>query len=704
MKLFRMWATVLSAIVDSRDFTAGNAIGLLFLASLVWAPPSIASSTSLKTEIQRAKKQVYPALINLSVVKNYYRNGQLSKQRSAGSGVLISSDGYAVTNFHVVDRADEVEGTLSNNATLDARIVGRDPLTDLAVIKFSPEDLPEDLAKFPHAELGDSEELAVGDYVLAMGNPMMMSQSVTLGIVSNTNRVFFSQQGENNLEFGENLQTGLFTEWIQHDASISPGSSGGPLVDLDGTVVGINARGSVTGGDMGFSIPSNQVQSIVSTLIREQRVERSSIGISGRAIKRTNYDSGVVVGSVTEGSPANEADLRPGDRIVAIDGDSITVQYTEELAEFYRRLGNNPAGDTLTLTLRRDGETLRKDLRTERLRDRRGRKATLQAWGFNVQEITQFDRRDTTPDGAVGVRVSSLRSGGPAEDASPPLESGDVIKTFSGDSVAGFDSFIARYRNRTQSGSATRDVLFSVRREGAELYSLLEPESAEEVVDRPRPLGNAWLGVRTQVMTSELRESFQKDLEYGVRVTAIYDNTTADTSDLRVGDVITRIGDRPVEARHDYQTDVFSTMLERMEIGSKVPLTVHRDTVTRTVDVRLETAPLQPDEVSSYKQNRFDFTVREMTFYDRVDYNWPESAEGVMVKSVESGGWAGSAGLQANDLITTVNGEPIDDTNRLRSVFRELIRSKKSTVQLTVRRENEKWYILIEPNWYQESS
>jgi serine protease Do/serine protease DegQ len=235
-------------------------------------------------------------------------------QQGLGSGVIVSADGYILTNNHVVEEANEIRVVLNDGREVDAQVIGTDPRTDIAVLKVDEVDLP-------HATLADSDSLRVGDVVFAVGNPLGVGQTVTMGIVSAT--------GRSNLR----LLDGGYENFIQTDASINPGNSGGALVDAKGRVVGINtaiistSRGNI---GIGFAVPINLAGSVMDSLIETGSVERGFLGVSIQdldpdlvAAFGLENEKGALVGAVSEGSPADEAGLSQGDVIVKVNDQSI---------------------------------------------------------------------------------------------------------------------------------------------------------------------------------------------------------------------------------------------------------------------------------------------------------------------------------------------------------------------------------------------
>ena len=258
----------------------------------------------LREVVDTAVQRVKPALVRIAVVSAYYGEGRQQKYESFGSGVIIDPEGYVVTNHHVAGRALRLECTLASKERVAARLVGADPLTDIAVIQLERRE-----GGYPSAEWGDSSRVQVGDLVLAMGSPAALSQSVTLGIVSNTEMVMpdWLQQWGGLQQEGEDV--GALVRWIGHDAAIAGGNSGGPLVDLAGRIVGINEISIGLGG----AIPSNLARDVTRQLIASGEVLRSWTGLTLQPrIGRNGAERGALVANVMAGSPAERAGFKPG--------------------------------------------------------------------------------------------------------------------------------------------------------------------------------------------------------------------------------------------------------------------------------------------------------------------------------------------------------------------------------------------------------
>lgn len=285
------------------------------------------------------------------------QQGPRVPQEASGSGFLISDDGHIITNNHVIADADQIHVVLSDNRNLRARLIGRDPLTDIAVIKVEGE-------RFPAVRLGRSEGVRIGEWVLAIGNPLDLGTTVTSGIVSAQGRSLNNLIGSTA---GANGRWAI-EDFIQTDAPINPGNSGGPLVNLRGEVVGVNsAIASPTGlyAGYGFAVPIDLARKVAEDLIRYGRVRRPAVGISVTNVRpedaevyRLTRIQGVVAQDFPEGSPAREAGVRQGDVIVAVDGRAV-----ERVGQFQRMIATHQPGESVALDVIRYGDRRRIDVR-----------------------------------------------------------------------------------------------------------------------------------------------------------------------------------------------------------------------------------------------------------------------------------------------------------------------------------------------------
>ena len=323
-------------------------------------PPDIVENKSLtnfnNSFIETAEK-LTPSIVQITVLSKsksnphegfeffFPKNDMPRERQGGGSGVIISDDGYILTNNHVVEDATEVTVNLLDKRNFSAKIIGTDPLTDLAVIKIDAKDLPA-------AYLGDSDKLKVGQWVMAIGNPMALTSTVTAGIVSALGRSVNIIRDSYGVE-----------DFIQTDAAINPGNSGGALVDLKGAVIGINsaiATNGMTGTYIGygFAIPINIAKVVAEDLISSGKVKRGYIGVrieevNAAVAKAVGLDKpmGIIIQEVIEGAAAASVDIDPGDIIIDVDGKE--VNKPNDLQSY---VASKRAGDKITLNIFRDGD------------------------------------------------------------------------------------------------------------------------------------------------------------------------------------------------------------------------------------------------------------------------------------------------------------------------------------------------------------
>jgi len=342
---------------------------------------------------------------------NHPRFPQDRTVQGAGSGVIISRDGYILTNNHVVEGAKELTVTLADKGEFKAQVVGEDPKTDIAIVKI---DAGENL---PAASIGDSDQIKVGDWVLAIGNPFGLSHTVTSGIVSAKGRV---------------IGAGPYDDFIQTDASINPGNSGGPLLNMKGEVIGINTAIMPEGQGIGFAIPINTAKTLIPQLEANGEVTRGYLGVNIQSIDpdlssalKLEQSKGALVAEVVPGGPADKAGIKAGDVIVSFDGKPVHDSH-----DLPAMVAAATIGGEVPITLVRNGKEIKIAAVIAKLESGGSRLAESKLpaqgkWGLQLQDINPEIARQLGLEDDHGVVVAGVQPGSPAYRAS--IQPGDVI-------------------------------------------------------------------------------------------------------------------------------------------------------------------------------------------------------------------------------------------------------------------------------------
>lgn len=409
---------------------------------------ALAASLPVQAGMNRDFNRLLDAVVRIDVSETSFEEGTMHPVRGTGSGVIISADGLIVTNAHVVSpRAAEVLVTLADLEQVDAKLVGWDHWTDLAVVRLNLAEVKRRHLGFTAAQFGDSTKLYPGETVYAVGTPYGLARTVTRGIISNNNRPFSDPEGVDGYE------TGDFNTWLQTDAAINPGNSGGPLVTEDGSVVGINSRAYIGAENLGFAVPSSVAREVAARLVREGRIVRSYLGIVPVAMRdMENFyslaaNTGMLVNGVDVGSPAARAGLRPLDVVLAMNGAKLDGRFPEQLPAILDRIASLPVGSQVHLDVRRAGQPMTLDLVTEKLESHVGEESAFERWGLSVRKVTRVAARQAQLADDTGVEVIGVRPGFPAAQAG--VAPGDIITKVSGEPILDLGRLKEVYREYT---------------------------------------------------------------------------------------------------------------------------------------------------------------------------------------------------------------------------------------------------------------
>jgi serine protease Do len=357
------------------------------------------------------------------------------KQQSLGSGFIISSDGYIFTNNHVVEHADKIIVKLSDGREYEAKVIGKDAKTDIALIKIKPSE------SLPVAEIGDSDKLRVGDWVLAIGNPFGLEQTVTAGIVSAKGRV---------------IGAGPYDNFIQTDASINPGNSGGPLFNMEGKVIGINTAIVAQGQGIGFAIPVSMAKNILPDLKSKGKVSRGWMGVSVQDITEDMARSlqlkerrGAIISEVFKGDPAERAGIRAGDVVTEINGRKIkdTHDLLLSIASFH-------VGDKVSIKVIRDGREMTFQVTVVERKDQpevaAAKGGTYEQFGIAVEDITPEIARYLGIPKNTGIIVVRVQNGSPAEEVG--IQPQDIILQVNKIKITSVKEFVREVSKKANKG------------------------------------------------------------------------------------------------------------------------------------------------------------------------------------------------------------------------------------------------------------
>jgi serine protease Do len=475
---------------------SGVLVGVLFSAGSGWMSPAASAQAASPVAVAGGSngfpavaKATMPAVVNISTTRTIKQSGmpaspfmndplfkhffgeefgrqfQVPRERresSLGSGVIVSADGYIVTNAHVVDKADEIKVLLADKREFTGKVVGSDPKSDIAVIKIKGTDLPI-------LNWGDSEKLEVGEYVLAIGNPFGLNSTITLGIVSAVGRA--------------NMGIEQYENFIQTDAAINPGNSGGALVNTRGELIGINtAIFSQTGGSMGigFAIPSNMAKGVMDSLVKHGKVVRGYLGVSiqdvnAKIARQFGLDKaqGALVSDVVSGSPAELGGIKSGDVITRLDSKVI-----ENSTMLRNRVAEFPVGQSVEVEVLRDKKPLKLTIKiAEQPKDMTASGESVKGEGKSAA-LAGLEAQNLTPDissklnlarGTQGVVVNSVESGSAAEEAG--IQPGDVIVELNRKPVRNTDDF----RRLSKSLGKDESALLLIVRQNRKLFVAINP-------------------------------------------------------------------------------------------------------------------------------------------------------------------------------------------------------------------------------------
>jgi len=676
-------------------------------ASLLAATPVLAqpapAATSVRASdagrISTARDRVLPVVVSILTVREDHRQGEPVLSVSSGSGTVVTPQGHIATNAHVTENGKSFRVVFADGRELPARLVGTDTLSDLAVLQALP-PTPE---VFAHADFATTLDLQPGDTVLAMGAPWGLSNSMSVGVVNNPRRLLvslFDDEADYEDRLGADQPTGRYYAWIQHDAAIAPGNSGGPLVDLSGRIVGVNTRGTLFGGDLAFAIPGPDAGEVVQALVAKGRIARTHLGFRLRSLKGTGLKEGVLVNAVERGSAAEKAGLLAGDRILTLQGESVRALQPVDVPALQRRLAELPPGTKVALDIdragRRSGITLSAVVLPEDGVDERA----FAPFGLSLAEMTPAMGRRRNLDDASGLLVTGIRPGGPAAIARPALAQGDLIRGVNGKAVSSHEALAAIAGTPPGDG---KPLVIAFEREAEQRVAVLAPIHGDRVRTPLPELAKAWAGVEVQPVTASLARDLGLSAQ-GFRIIRLYPGSPLAAAGARIGDLLTALDGEPLRAANENSADGFHQRVRDLPIGSAARFQALRGGQPKVFALTLAESPVNTSGLRTLALTRLRAQLREIGFYDRAARRLPAGQAGVVVDGVEAGGPAGLAHLNGGDIIISLGGEPVRDlTGLAQALERALAKGNGSVVPLQVIRGDETRILYLERYWLTET-
>ncbi|MCX5908613.1 MAG: DegQ family serine endoprotease [Deltaproteobacteria bacterium] len=478
-KHFKAILIALAVVASFLAFGYGASPGVKPAQSAALSAPAVTDTPMVPASFSELAAKVRPGVVNIQVVKKVKNVGMefpnfpgnpfgdffgpfsegnppgIHKQQGVGSGFVMSRDGYILTNNHVIEGADQIKVKFADGKEYDGKVVGRDPKTDLAVVKV---DGATDL--HPLA-LGNSDELKVGSWVVAVGSPFGLEQTVTAGIVSAKGRV---------------IGSGPYDNFIQTDASINPGNSGGPLINMKGEVIGINTAIIASGQGIGFAIPINMAKEVVPQLEAKGHVTRGWLGVSIQEMTPDLAKSlglkekkGALVAEVVKGSPAEKAGIERGDVIVEFNGKEIG-----DSTELPRIVAATPVGKTVAVKLSRDGKVRDRPVKLGEMEEKgvevSKAPSSHKSMGISVQNVTPEIAGALGLKKETGVVVTRVEPGSPAADAG--IQRGDVVQEVNRKPVKDVEDF----NQKLEKAKGQASVLLFIQRGQRNLFAAVTPK------------------------------------------------------------------------------------------------------------------------------------------------------------------------------------------------------------------------------------
>jgi serine protease Do len=406
----------------------------------------------------------------------------------------------------------------------------------------------------------------------------------------------------------------------------------------------------------------------------------------------------VLVSGVLEDSPASQAGIEAGDLLLKVNGETTHVRFDEQMPEFMRLVTGLPIGKEVPVVLKRDGKEIKVSLTATERGEIFPKQQELKQWGLTVRNISALAARELKRENRDGVLVTSVRPGGPSGEAKPSINRGDIIVEVNSRPVKSVPDLVDLTRKLIE-GKTERLPVIAIFERKAARYLAVVKIGIQELKDPGLEVTKAWLPVETQVISRDIAKQLgQPDLK-GFYITRVYPESTAEKAGLGPGDFIVAVDDEKLIANGSEFEDELSTLIRQYDVGKTVQLTIIRDNNRTKVPVELVRSPHLQREMKKYRNDDFEFTARDVSFFDAAQEQWENSQSGALIEDVKSGSWAELGSLCLGDLVLEVDGKPVQNVDSLRQQMERVAAAKKNVLVIKVLRGIHTLYLEMEPNW-----
>jgi serine protease Do len=450
---------------------------------------------------------------------------------------------------------------------------------------------------------------------------------------------------------------------------------------------------------LGGAIPGNLAREVAEQLIKHGEMKRSWLGMGVQPLlKASGRQKGVLVSSVIAGSPAAKSGLKAGDILLSFEGRPLTIHHLEEIPAFHRLVLGTPIGSKVTLTYERDGKEHQASAVTLARGTAQGKETEIKSWGVTVRELSLLEAQRLKREAYSGLLVTGTRVASASADAKPALRFGDILVKVGDKDVHTIKELVDQTAALVSTKETLTPILVGFDRGTQHLLTVVKL-GHKQSADTSREALKAWLPVSTQVLTSDLAEALGLKGKKGVRITRVFDKSTASKAGLKVGDVLLRLDGDPIDVSRPEEEENFALMIRQHKVGAKVRLEGVREGKPMMVEVELERSPPSPRQLPEYHDTLFDFRARSLTFLDKVQQQLPEKQQGVLITDVEQGGWAALARLSTNDVLLKVDDHAIHNLKDLRDQMERVAKERRERVVFFVQRGVQTLFIELEPDW-----